>query len=298
MGSITIQYEELFYDLHTGVVGNHERPHKPIMLLAVMDLIESGVIKDNLIPFSTALRERFTYYFDTVGSSDDRDTPWNPYFYLRSESFWSHVPTTGNEAVFKALSSPPTLGQLSTIIEGATLNTTLWEALSETSTRSRLRDVIISRYFPQHRDVLLLPQNASNVTKEDEVDYLVPGRSAGFRRIVVQVYEHQCAACGLRIRQPSGATIVDAAHIIPFSESRNDHPRNGLALCKNHHWAMDQSLIAPGTDHPWHISAQLDPRQPGERELLGLAKMHLILPKEKAYHPLPEALDWRESRLA
>jgi len=50
-------YEELFYDLHTGVVGNHERPHKPAMLLAVMDLIESGAIKQNLIPFSTALRE-------------------------------------------------------------------------------------------------------------------------------------------------------------------------------------------------------------------------------------------------
>ncbi len=26
-----------------------------------------------------------------------------------------------------------------------------------------------------------------------------------------------------------------ATHLIPFSESRNNHPTNGLALCKNHH---------------------------------------------------------------
>ncbi|WP_346189974.1 HNH endonuclease [Rubritalea halochordaticola] len=43
------------------------------------------------------------------------------------------------------------------------------------------------------------------------------------------------APCGLRIRLPGGHTVVDAAHIIPFSESQDDHPRNGIALCKNHH---------------------------------------------------------------
>jgi putative restriction endonuclease len=298
MCSTTEQYEELFYDLRTGVVGNHERPHKPAMMLAVMDLIELGEITQNLIPFSTALRERFTHYFKTVGSADDKDTPWNPYFYLRSESFWSHVATPGNEAIVGALSSPPTIRKLPTLIEGAALAPDLWNAMSNVTERARLRDVLISRYFPQHRNVLLHTQMATPVTKEDEAEYQVPGRSAGFRRIVVQVYEHQCAACGLRLRRPDGSTIVDAAHIIPFSESQNDHPRNGLALCKNHHWAMDRSLIAPSPDHLWIVSKELDSRQAGEMELISLSNRPLILPKEKAYHPLPEALEWRKCRLA
>lgn len=291
-------YESLFYDLHTGLVGDHERPHKPAMLLAVMDLVEAGSIKQNLIPFSTALRERFTHYFNTVGSADDRDTPWNPYFYLSSESFWSHMPTPGNEAVVNTLSSPPPIGQIPILIEGAALAPDLWNAVTDATQRYRLRDVLISRYFPQHRDILLNTQMAAPVIKEDEAEYHAPGRSAGFRRIVVQVYEHQCAACGLRLCRPDGSTIVDAAHIIPFSESHNDHPRNGLALCKNHHWAMDRSLIAPSTDHLWRVSSELDPRQAGEKELISLSNMPLILPKEKAYHPLPEALEWRELRLA
>jgi predicted restriction endonuclease len=33
-----------------------------------------------------------------------------------------------------------------------------------------------------------------------------------------------------------------AAHLIPFSESRNDHPTNGLALCKKHCLAMDRVM--------------------------------------------------------
>ena len=187
---------------------------------------------------------------------------------------------------------------LPSLMQGATLAQGLWDALNNPAQRVQLKDVLVSRYFPQHRHALLQQNTVAETTKEDQQEYQLSARSSGFRRVVVQVYEHQCAACGLRLRRPSGATIVDAAHIIPFSESYNDHPRNGLALCKNHHWAMDQALIAPGTDHLWHVSKQLDPRQAGERELLGLAKMHLILPKEKAYHPLLEALEWRASRLA
>ena len=290
-------YENIFYDLHTGVVGDHERPHKPAMLLAVIDLIESGDLSRNLIPFSDNLKSRFTHYYEIVKTRNDNNTPLNPYFYMRSEEFWSHIPLAGHELTVKALSSPPAMRDIPSLIEGARLAQGLWDILNDSAQRGQLRDVLVSRYFPQHRGALLQHNAVAETTQEDQEEYHLSGRSSGFRRIVVQVYEHQCAACGLRIRQPSGATIVDAAHIIPFSESRNDHPRNGLALCKNHHWAMDQSLIAPGTDHLWHISTQLDPRQPGERELLGLAKMHLILPKEKAYHPLPEALDWRESRL-
>ena len=297
--SSTIQdFEELFYDLHTGVVGDHERPHKPGMLLAVLDLVGSGLLKSNLIPFTPELRTRFSEYFTIVRSQDDQDTPWNPYFYLRSEPFWSHVATPGNEAVVAALSNPPTIGQIHKLIAGARLGENLWNLLRDEECRERLRDVLVSRYFPDHREKLSSLSGPSLRLEETPASYESSGRSAGFRRVVVQAYEHQCAACGLRIRLKDGATIVEAAHIIPFAESHNDHPRNGLALCRNHHWAMDAELIAPSPDHRWITSSSLDDRQPGEKALLLLADRALILPKETAYHPLPEALEWRLSRLA
>jgi len=42
--------------------------------------------------------------------------------------------------------------------------------------------------------------------------------------------------------------LPKAAHLIPFNLSRNDKPTNGMALCPNHHWAMDRHLIAPVPD--------------------------------------------------
>jgi putative restriction endonuclease len=289
------RYEELFYDLHTGVFGDHERPHKPAMLVAVMDLIAEGVLTENLIPFSPALRDRFRRYFDVVRSANDQNTPENPFFYLRSEGFWRHQATPGNEALLKELSSPPSVGRIPQVIEGAVLDDALFALLKNASHRSQLRDVLISRYFPSHRDALvaLAPAPPSLQETAPEFEETAQARSRGFSRIVVVVYEHQCAACGLRLRLPNGATIVDAAHLIPFSVSYDDHPRNGMALCKNHHWAMDSRLIAPGPDHHWHATPHLDDRQPGERDLLQLAGRRLILPKESAYHPRPDALEWR-----
>ncbi|MFN0130459.1 MAG: HNH endonuclease [Verrucomicrobiales bacterium] len=288
------RYEELFYDLHTGVAGDHERPHKPTMLLAVMDLIAEGVLTENLIPFSPALRERFRRYFDVVRSANDQNTPENPFFYLRSEGFWGHQATPGNEALVKELSSAPPVGRIPQVIAGAVLEDALFALLRNASHRSQLRDVLISRYFPSHREALaaLAPAPPSVQETAPEFEETAQARSRGFSRIVVVVYEHQCAACGLRLRLPNGATIVDAAHLIPFSVSYDD-PRNGMALCKNHHWAMDSRLIAPGPDHHWHATRHLDDRQEGQRHLLQLAGRPLILPKESAYHPRPDALEWR-----
>ena len=93
-------------------------------------------------------------------------------------------------------------------------------------------------------------------------------------------------------------SFIDAAHLIPFADSRNDHPTNGLALCKNHHWAMDRNLIAPCPDHHWRVSHVLDPRRSnGEADLLDLAGKKLLLPQDQAFHPAGEGLEWRCKQL-
>ncbi|MCC5518808.1 HNH endonuclease [Vibrio splendidus] len=58
------------------------------MLLAVMDLIQAGHISTNKICLNQALKERFTHHFDNLAQGVDKNTPENPFFYLRSEGFW------------------------------------------------------------------------------------------------------------------------------------------------------------------------------------------------------------------
>jgi predicted restriction endonuclease len=76
------------------------------------------------------------------------------------------------------------------------------------------------------------------------------------------------------------------------------HPTNGLALCKNHHWAMDRDILAPGPDLHWHVSKLIDPRRSnGESELADLSGKSLLLPKDPAFHPDAEGLEWRCHKL-
>jgi predicted restriction endonuclease len=148
---------ERLYDLNVGITpleegAPHERPHKPLLLLAAFDLIDEGKATHDRIPWCQELRDRFI------------------------ARYFPHLSPFKNQ-------------------QPAIIN---------------------------HQFVLQLA--------EESLEY---GRSPAFRRKILTIYDHQCASCGLRIRlhAPSDVSFIDAAHLIPFAESRNDHPTSGLALC-------------------------------------------------------------------
>ena len=294
---------ERLYDLNVGVVGvggeRHERPHKPLLLLAVFDLIDEGLATPARIPWCRELRDRFTARFDVVRKHDDQNSPENPFFYLRKDGFW--LATKRGPSGIEALHNPPLVGDIGQIFACFTDGFDFLVAIPEN--RRKMREALVARYFPHHAAVLMsgtptpvVPVPSANVA-DDELEF---GRSPAFRRKILEIYDHQCAACGLRIKLPAAQDVsfIDAAHLIPFSESHNDHPTNGLALCKNHHWAMDRTLIAPSPDHHWRVSLILDPRRStGEQELQNLSGKSLLLPQDQAFHPDEDGLKWRCEQL-
>jgi len=72
--------------------------------------------------------------------------------------------------------------------------------------------------------------------------YEPPGRHDAFRHAILEIYDYRCAACGIRVKITDDLSLVEAAHIIPFGESQNDKPDNGLALCPNHHWGKGKTM--------------------------------------------------------
>lgn len=121
-------------------------------------------------------------------------------------------------------------------------------------------------------------------------------RDIAFARVVKRAYHYQCAACGLRIYFDD-VSLVDAAHIVPLHISNDNDPCNGMALCKNHRWAMDQELIAPCSNYKWKAHPDLDERSDSHRHLIGLNGKKIILPEEKRFMPKAESLQWREKKL-
>ncbi len=104
------------------------------------------------------------------------------------------------------------------------------------------------------------------------------------------------------MRLQDGFSLMDAAHIVPFSVTRDDRPNNGLALCPNHHRAMDEYLIAPCPDAAhkagvWRVSRRVDERKDSRKDLIGLSGRPVMEPSEEMFFPAKESLRWREERL-
>jgi putative restriction endonuclease len=300
---------ERLYDLNVGTIGSgpdrHERPHKPILILTVLDLLSMGKVTASRILWSQDLRNRFTEYFDEVHRLNDSNTPENPFLYLRGDGFWQ--PQLVIDGTERPLEHTPTVADADAERVFARLLNGLEEYVREPAQRVRLREAVVSRYFPTQRSQLEPlfcekkdgPAKKQKDTDEDEETEESAGRNPAFRRKVLEVYDSQCAACGLRIKLPDkDLTFVDGAHLIPFTLSRNDHPTNGIALCKNHHWAMDRFLIAPTPEGRWKSSTRLDVRRsPGERDLCQLDDQPILPPHDDAFRPALDGLRWRTERL-
>ena len=309
------QWLERLYNLRRDKRGSHERPHKPVLLLAIIDLLDRGAIQGNAIPLSDELVASFKRYFALVKREDDQPTIQNPFFHLSGDGLWKLVPPPGQEPIYRtgATSGAPSVAELRRRVAHGEFEAGFWPLMSDAMARHQLREALIARYFPEKREELaalvvgthltrpadiLSPSDAERAMREE----LPPGRDAAFRRIILEIYDYTCAACGLRLKLTSDLSLVEAAHIIPFSVGFNDKPNNGLALCPNHHWAMDRYLIAPCPDSKrpegvWKVSPRLEERRTGERELVELAGRPVLRPEEKKFYPAMESLRWREEHL-
>ena len=126
--------------------------------------------------------------------------------------------------------------------------------------------------------------------------YKKAARDQGFRRAVVTTYDHRCALCGVRIVTSEGHTVVDAAHIVPWSVNRNDDIRNGMALCKLCHWAFDEGMMGVSESYCVITSRQIgaDPNVPGF--LLTLSGRGIIPPGDKELWPEQKYLGWHRRK--
>src|SRR3546814_15962955 len=57
----------------------------------------------------------------------------------------------------------------------------------------------------------------------------------------------RCAMCGGGATAPDGRSEIEAAHVIPRGMAGADDVRNGLSLCRLHHWAFDNMLLGIST---------------------------------------------------
>jgi putative restriction endonuclease len=119
-------------------------------------------------------------------------------------------------------------------------------------------------------------------------------RDQGFRKVIVRIYDHRCALCGIRMLTPEGHTIVEAAHIKPWHKSYDDRPINGLALCRLCHRSFDEGLMSVGKNYEVLVSRRVrtDRNIPGH--MMTLTDRPIFRPEDEVYWPGLENIEWHQ----
>lgn len=297
-------------------VTKYRAPHKPLLLLAVIDLIAQGIIKTNFIEFTPDLGELFTIYWSRVMPPDQRSNIILPFFHLTSDKFWHLIPKPGMEAVLAATRQIRGIAQLKEIVLGVRLDDELYALLCREDARNLLRTVLIDTCFAselhaglveqgiinkeafQYSQTLLEKSRHQRVQEDTDAEKYAPAvRDQAFRRVVVSIYDHRCAVCGIRMLTPDCHTVVDAAHIVPWSLTHNDTVQNGMALCRLCHWTFDEGLITVSRSYAVLVSKQLSVNTNIPSHMMTLAGRPIIGPAEQTLWPEPDALHWHQQKI-
>ncbi len=285
-------------------------PHKPLLLLTVIDLIEQGAIQTNQIYPSPQLVETYLKYWACVGSGLPR--PYLPFYHLKTSGFWHLHAQRGQQAVLAAAHTFKAMSQLSTVVAFANLDDELFALLLNPASREVIRQTIIDTYLPEYgadigriinesRQVTDVEQSLLHQARERSLPNVdgvsaSPIRSAAFRRVVMKLYNYTCAACRVRIITLDGASAVDAAHIIPFAVAHDDNIGNGLALCKLHHWAFDIGMLSLDDRYSLLVSTTFDEKGPAALLLRSLRDKSIMLPSAKPFFPALYAMRWHRAK--
>lgn len=117
---------------------------------------------------------------------------------------------------------------------------------------------------------------------------------ARFRESVLDAYSSRCTLCQLRHRE-----LLDAAHIVSYSEGGTHNVTNGLSMCKIHHAAYDSDIVGVRPDGVAEVRMDVLNETDGPMLRHGIQEVHgtkLWFPRSHAKRPSVDALERRWQR--
>ena len=140
------QYVTLFSSLHTAKIAGKQAPHKAVLLLAIMDLVEASVITSPKIVLTEKLEETFGKVWKHYIGSSLIFTPKvaTPFWHMQNEPFYRLCPNNGQDVSgMKAQYSVKWLRENTY----AALDQKLFNLMQDENTRAELRVILISTYL-------------------------------------------------------------------------------------------------------------------------------------------------------
>jgi len=190
-----------------------------------------------------------------------------PFYHLISDKFWILIPKTGFKNILRLKAGMRSFASLNAAVDCAIIEDDLLSLMKEKNSNNILQQFLLDEYFPETKinfsnssgeqqkmfdeiEGKILHEDAAEYRKEiqqlmlqhnEEEIFL---RGSLFKREIPKIYNNTCCISGMKIDSTINISMVNACHIIPFSESFNDTIKNAIALCPNLHRAFDIGLIA------------------------------------------------------
>ncbi|MGY4538768.1 putative restriction endonuclease [Mucilaginibacter sp. UYNi724] len=302
--------------LKRGITKYGLAPHKPILLITLLELIDKGHITDNRVFVDTDLVGIFQENWRLLISTLHQPDFTQPFFYLQSEN-------VGNKPIWQLMAKPgcqinahiKSVNTLIQVLEYGHFDPELFQLLAEPTARQSILLALLSTYFPETQqayfnnkrsgrgyyhdlqDYVLNEPEAQYKTVRIETEEDVFVRGGLFKKLIPKVYNNTCCITGMRLESTFGHNFIDACHITPFSVTHDDKVSNGLALCPNLHRAFDRGLITVDSNYFVITSRHISEDVIHTYSLNQLKGKKLILPSVPQYRPALENLEWHRDQI-
>jgi putative restriction endonuclease len=294
---------------------NGGAPHKPILLLSIIELVQKGEIINNRIEITPELVLEFKNNWSKLVITNHHANFALPFFHMKSEPFWKLVTKTGMILPISSSNSVKSFNSLKESIAFAEIDKELFLFLVDPISSAVIKENLLEKYFSETKNELqnksydlfniienqLVADNAfeyklrieelKNTLSKESFEEEVYVRSGVFKKEIPKIYNYHCAVSGMRIESTTNAQLVDACHIVPFSVSQNDTIPNGISLSPNLHRAFDRGLIAINDNYQLIVSTAMKEND-SPYSINQFVGKQLLLPSSEVFNPSLENLEW------
>ncbi len=289
---------------------NGGAPHKPILLLSVIEVYEDRIFHNNQVFIIPELVANFKRIWAQLVDTNHHSIFALPFYHMKSEGFWKLIPNYGFEKLIASKASlKSSFNTLKASIYCAEIDQELCELLKNENHRNILKVTLLEKYFPNTKtlykkeisdDTSFLFKSEKRYFKELEhlKERLDPNnyeedifvRSGIFKREIPKLYNYTCAISDMKVDAMVNANLVDACHIVPFSISHDDTVRNGITLCPNLHRAYDRGLIFINENYELEVNNNFVENEDSSYNIKQYEGKKIRLPDNPKYQPKVENL--------
>lgn len=290
-------------------------PHKPILLISILELIKEGHYLQNKFPITPELVAKFAENWNVLvatGHTPDFTQPFGRLQneILKGERIWK-VETLGDVDAIRYEKNFSTFQ--GHVLYGA-FHPFIYDFLMTSDHLNQVIELLLETHLPnqkhayyqktpnnywQNVEVSILedkpePYHVPETKQQEQTVYV---RSNVFKKTIPKIYEYTCSVTGMQVIDSKGNGLIDACHIKPLSQGGYDHVSNGIALSPNIHRAFDKGLISFDKKLQVIVSNAFREIEENDYSLRRLKDRKLRLPSSVKYRPDLDNVEWHRENV-